>query len=117
MKSYKAYSNSAYLKKEDFPAPEVLTISGAREEEIKAPNKEPKRNPVLYFEGIEKGLVLNQANGDTLFEMTGYDDPEQWIGTCVEAYCDPSVKYAGKKVGGIRLRQAKPAEENGEAPF
>src|SRR5262245_57914592 len=31
MKSYKTYSESAYLKKEDFPEPETLTITEVRE--------------------------------------------------------------------------------------
>jgi hypothetical protein len=109
MKSYKAYSDSRYLKKEDFPTPEVLIIIEVREEEVTAPGEKPKRRVVLYFDGKDKGLVLNQANGDALFELTGYEDPEQWIDVRVEVYCDPNVKYAGKKVGGIRLRLPAPA--------
>ena len=50
------------------------------------------------------------ANGDALFELTGYDDPEKWKGTSVEVYCDRNIQYAGKKVGGIRLREPAPAE-------
>jgi hypothetical protein len=109
MKSYKTYSDSAYLKKEDFPKPEIHTIEDVREEEVTAPGKKPKAKLILYFDGIDKGLVLNQANGDTLFEITGTDDPEQWFGTRVEVYNDHNVMYAGKKLGGIRLRQAPPA--------
>jgi hypothetical protein len=105
MKSYKTYSDSAYVRKEDFPLPRILTLSAVREEEVTAPGKKPKRKIVLYFNEIEKGLVLNQANGDVLFEMTGSDDPEQWIGQRVEVYNDPNVTYAGKRVGGIRLRK------------
>jgi hypothetical protein len=110
MKSYRTYNDSAYLKKEDFPEPETLTISEVREEEVTAPGKKPKQKIILYFDGMNKGLVLNQANGDALFELTGYDDPEKWIGTRVQVYCDPNVKYAGKKVAGIRLRKPALAE-------
>jgi len=110
MKSYKAYSDSAYLKKEDFPAPQVLTITEVRAEEVTAPGKQPKHKVILYFDRQDKGLVLNQANGDTLFELTGYDDPEKWLGTRVEAYCDRNIQYAGKKVGGIRLREPAPPD-------
>jgi hypothetical protein len=117
MKSYKAYSESAYLKKEDFPSPEILTISEVREEEVTAPGKKPKPKIVLYFNGIEKGLVLNQANGDALFDMTGQDDPEKWVGQHVEAYNDPHVVYAGKRVGGIRLREPAAKEDLVVDPF
>jgi hypothetical protein len=122
MKSYKAYSDSAYLKKEDFPTPEVLTITEVRDKEVTAPGKEPKHKIILYFHRQDKGLVLNQANGDALFELTGYDDPEKWLGTHVEAYCDRNVEYRGQKVGGVRLRKPAPAEGPAEeelvaAPF
>jgi hypothetical protein len=105
MKSYKSYSDCAYLKKEDFPKPETLTIDEVREEEVTAPGSKPKRKVVLYFKGIDKGLVLNQANGNALFDMTGQEDPEQWVGRNAEVYHDPNVTYAGKRVGGIRLRK------------
>jgi hypothetical protein len=109
MKSYKTYSDSQYLKKEDFPEPESLTIVEVREEKVTAPGKEPKPKVVLYFDEVDKGLVLNRTNGDELFEMTGHEDPEQWVGQCVEAYNDKHVAYGGKRVGGIRLRPAKAA--------
>lgn len=108
MKSYKTYNDSAYLKKEDFPSPEVLTISEVREEQVTAPGDKPKAKVVLYFNDRDKGLVLNQANGDALFDITGDDDPEKWIGRSVEAYNDRNVMYAGKRVGGVRLREPAP---------
>jgi hypothetical protein len=41
--------------------------------------------------------------------MTGHEDPEEWIGETVELYVDEGVAYAGKRVGGVRLR--KPTKE------
>jgi hypothetical protein len=49
------------------------------------------------------------AQGDALADMTGHDDPEEWIGQRVELYRDDNVAYAGKRVGGVRLR--KPTKE------
>jgi hypothetical protein len=49
------------------------------------------------------------AHGDALYDMTGHDDPEEWIGQRVELYVDDNVNYAGKRVGGVRLR--KPTKE------
>jgi hypothetical protein len=114
MKSYKTYGDSTYLRKEDFPKPEIFTIVEAREEKVTPPGGKPKVKPVLYFDETDKGLVLNQANGDVLFEMTGQDDPEKWVGTRVEVFNDQQVTYAGKRIGGVRLR--KPPT-NGEEPF
>ena len=43
------------------------------------------------------------ANGDVLFDMTGPDDPEEWIGTRVELYAD-RCHVRRQAVGGVRLR-------------
>lgn len=114
MKSYKAYSDGQFLKKEDVDPPHIWTITNVKEQSVTAPGKEPKTKLVLFFNGSQKGLVLNMANGDVLSEMTGHDDPEEWIGQRVELYCDDSVTYAGKRIGGVRLR--KPAGESADEP-
>jgi len=117
VKSYKTYSDSIYLKKEDFPKPETLTIDEVREEEVTPLGGKPKLKLVVSFDGIDKGLVLNQANGDALFEMTGQDDPAKWVGRRIEVYHDPQVTYAGKRVGGIRLRKPAAVSVEETVPF
>jgi hypothetical protein len=109
MKSYKAYNDGQFLKKEDVNPPQVWTITDVREQTVTAPGKEPKDKLVLLFDGTKKSLVLNMSNGDALCDMTGHEDPEEWIGTRVELFVDDGVLYAGKKVGGVRLR--KPADQ------
>jgi len=47
------------------------------------------------------------ANGDALYDMTGHEDPEEWIGQRVELYVDDNVAYAAKRVGGVQLRKPK----------
>ncbi len=63
MKSYKAYSDGQFLKKEDVSPPQVWTITDVREQTVTAPGKEPKDKLVLFFDGTKKGLVLNISNG------------------------------------------------------
>src|SRR5262245_32479370 len=88
MKSYKSYSDAQYLRKEDISFPQVVTVEDAREEKVAAPGSKPKLKVVVYFRELEKGMVSNQAHGDTFYELTGSDDPEKWIGTQVELYVD-----------------------------
>jgi hypothetical protein len=107
MKSYKAYSDGQYLKKEDVIPPQVWTVTDVKEQTVTTPGKEPKDKLVLFFDGTKKGLILNMSQGDALLDMTGHEDPEEWIGHRVELYVDDSVAYAGKKVGGVRLRKPK----------
>ena len=108
MKSYKAYSDGQFLKKEDVNPPQVWTITDVKEQTVTTPGKEPKDKLVLFFDGTKKGLFLNMSQGDALLDMTGQEDPEEWIGQRVELFVDDNVAYAGKRVGGVRLR--KPGE-------
>jgi hypothetical protein len=111
LKSYRAYGNSQYLKKADIPEPVCWTVSDAQERSVSVPGKPPALKPVLFFNESQKGLVLNMANGDVLFDMTGTDQPEEWIGVQVELYVDPTVSYAGNPIGGVRLRPPQTANE------
>ena len=93
---------SNYLKKEDFPSPRLFTIKQLAMEEIQGDHgKEIK--PVMYFADVEKGMVLNKGNGETCAEAFG-EETDGWAGKRIEVYCDPSVSFGGKRVGGIRLR-------------
>jgi hypothetical protein len=105
-KSYKKFvGNAKYLKKEDIPSPVNTSILWIKEEEVTTPGKGTETRLVLYFDGLKKGLVLNQANADALAEITGTDDTEEWADTPVQLWVDPDVTYGGKKIGGIRIRK------------
>lgn len=67
-----------------------------------------RRKFVLYFEQIDKGMVVNQTNASTLRDALG-KDPAKWIGTDVGLYVE-QVTFGNKRVPGLRLRVlAKPA--------
>jgi hypothetical protein len=103
---------STYLKKEDFPTPALLTIDRLERVNVAPEGQPPENKWALYFQELDRALVLNSTNIQTLGALLG-DDTDNWLGHKVVAYHDPSVAYAGKLVGGIRLRapkqQAKPA--------
>jgi len=72
------------------------------------------RKPVLYFQNLDKGLVLNKTNGNTISAVYG-DDTDEWAGHKVQLISVP-VEFQGKMVDGIRVRakqqkqsQPKPA--------
>jgi len=61
--------------------------------------------PTLKFEGKAKQLVLRTScNRRALVKMFG-SDTKAWRGKVVKLYHDPSVKFGGKQVGGIRIRE------------
>jgi hypothetical protein len=110
-RSFRAYGPSQYLKKEDLPDPVDTELLWVREEKVTTPGKGTNSRLVAYFEGLSKGLVVNTANGETLLEITGTEDPNEWKDVAVQLYVDPDVKYGGKKIGGIRIR--KPGSSTG----
>jgi len=103
-RSYKAYSDSKYLAKADGTPPVQMTISNVEEAQVATPGKPAKLRLVLSFNETEKKLVLNMSHGDVLCEMSGSEDPSEWIGLRIELYVDENVSFQGKRIGGIRIR-------------
>jgi len=116
---------SKFLKKEDFPQPEVLTIKDCSLEEV---GKSDTRW-VLFFKEKAKGVVLNVTKIKQLEGAYG-DDTDGWIGKKVKLSHDPSVMMGTQQVGGIKMQlpanippvqpraPAPPAEEfNDDIPF
>ena len=66
---------------------------------------------VMHFAGKDKALILNRTNCEAMEAITGTDDYGSWVGRSVVLFTDPTVKFGGKTVGGLRLRAI-----NGPAP-
>lgn len=67
--------------------------------------RKEKNVPTLKFVGKQKQLVLRtSANRKTLVHMFG-SDTKAWRGKTIHLFHDPSVKFGGKNVGGIRIRE------------
>lgn len=94
----------AYLQKEDIPDAGITPrIRDAKKETLEE-NERPKL--ILYFDGLEKGLVCNKTNINVLIDVFGTDEIDNWMGRQIELYVDHGVTFAGKRVGGIRVRAA-----------
>ena len=98
---------SNYLKSKDVKAPVVVTISGAEAVTFGEGKKDEKESLVVYFKELEQGVVLCKESIRQLVELTGSEDTDSWTGKRVELFNDPTVKFEGKNVGGIRFRAAK----------
>jgi hypothetical protein len=107
---------SRYLKKEDCPL--NLTISHLENENVGLGDNEDIRW-VMYFNETDKGLILNTTNGQIMAENFGSEEMNDWIGKKVDLYNDRNVTYAGKRVGGVRVKSTgenKPGDGD-EIPF
>ena len=111
MRPFREYFNGAvYVKRADVNST-PLTLRAVEEHTITARGKPSKERvlPVIFFIEIKKGLPLNMTNAKKMFEITGHDDPEKWIGTRITLRVDETIKFKGQRIGGIRVDKAPPA--------
>lgn len=100
-------SNSRYLKKEDaLPTAMLLTITGAKRENVAPQGEREKVKVVLYFAETEKGFVLGSVTAGQIASFLGDpgETPEKWFGQKIVLFCDPTVMMGPKQVGGLRVR-------------
>ena len=79
-----------------------------RKEDLRGKDGRSNIRFVVYFEGLDKPLVLNKTNKEVLVSALG-KVPANWIGASIGIYVDPNVTYGGVRTGGLRLRVLGPA--------
>ena len=91
---------SKYLSEPDLKGqPRIVIMRGIAYEDV---GQMRDRKPVLYFQGKNKGLVLNKTNATKIAKTYG-DDSDLWVGHQIELY--PSeTDFQGETVPCIRVR-------------
>ena len=104
MKSLSDAFPSKYLKAIDLQNQEAIaTISKVTSEVLENDGKKEEK-AVVYFEGFDKGLVLNKTNGMSIAEIAGSEVFESWPGACISLYTMP-VQFGSKLVEAIRVKR------------
>jgi hypothetical protein len=93
-----------YLKAADIDEPTTFIIQRCYKERIGQAQDE---KPILYFEGEDRGLVLNKTNSMFLGQQFGWETTD-WKGKPIELYAT-QVPFGADIVDSIRLREAPPA--------
>lgn len=89
---------SNFLKADDLQGREAkVTMARVNMEDIGGDHK-----PVLYFQGKEKGMVLNKTNSTNIASAYG-PETDGWTGKEVILY-SAWVDFQGKSVKAIRIR-------------
>jgi hypothetical protein len=99
---------SKFLKQDDIGAGQLVTIRTVDQHNVAASGAPDDNKWCASFNELDKPLVLNSTNMDTISIITGSLHTDGWIGKTIVLFVDPSVVYAGKRVGGIRVRAPKP---------
>ena len=96
---------STYLKAADLRGRAVpVTIRTVDQEELGGEQKY-----IVYFEGKDRGLVLNKTNANMIASSYG-DETLKWTGCDVVLYPD-KVPFQGRIVDAIRVRIPAAPEE------
>ncbi len=97
---------SQYLSKEDVGGKKLRTrIAKVRKKMVEqGDGKGEKLKFLLFFDTVEKPLILNATNKDRLIDGVSSKKPASWVGTTVGLYVDPDVSFGGKRIGGLRLK-------------
>jgi len=94
---------SKYLSAADLGDRKIKAkIARIRKEDLRQDNGAVRGKFVIFFEGIDKGLILNQTNKNALVDALG-KNPASWIGATVGLLAE-SVQFGGKTVRGLRVR-------------
>lgn len=94
----------------------ALDIMGAepviriRQVEVKKSAEQPVW---IYFDGDNNRPWKPSKGMRRIMAAAWGRDSDNWIGKHAQIYCEPTVKYGGKEVGGVRIRALSDIPESG----
>ena len=94
---------SQFLKASDLKERAIVVVIDRVDYEPVGQKKEVK--PIVYFEGKEKGLVLNKTNANKIIQLTESPITEEWVGFPITIY-PTETQFAGDTVECIRVKAA-----------
>jgi len=104
--------SSKFLKKDDVGEGTVCVIAGISQENVAKEGADPEMKWVLHFTNLDKPLVLNTTNLQLIAKFLESEETDNWEGKRIILYNDPSISFAGKLTGGIRVREFKAKTPN-----
>ena len=81
----------------------TVTVKGLTFAEV---GRDKEQKPVLWFEEVEKGLILNKTNWNNMVLITKEADSDDWVGHQVQLY-STKVQFGSDEVDAVRIRMVK----------
>jgi hypothetical protein len=69
--------------------------------------EEREKKPIISFDDLDKELVVNVTNWDTIEGLTGEPNSDKWVGHVIKLV-RVRVPFGGKNVEAIRVEPADP---------
>ena len=99
-------SGGSYMKQEHVKDEPIYTIESVTIKEFEKDDGGKLRKFDIGFDDVELHFLCNFTNAATIGAAFS-DETDNWIGRKIQLYFDPSVMYAGRRTGGIRVRTGK----------
>lgn len=88
---------SKWLKADDIDRETIVTISDVTMESI----GDDERKPVVWFQGYDKGMVMNKTNANNVSALYG-PDTDAWLGKPM-TLTTAMVDFQGRSTRALRL--------------
>ena len=99
-----AFPSKWFSHKDLNEGPKLVTIKRVSMEDIAG---DGEKRPVVWFNEHDKGLGLNITNGNSIEDIAGSSDPDEWGGTALVLF-KTETDFQGKRVPCVRIRPPKP---------
>ena len=121
MRSWDKYKNTTFIQKSDVEKGALVTIDRITEENV-APDSQPEETKfVIHFKEDFKPWSPGIQCLEIISHIAGTGNVDDWPGTKLVLFVDPTVAFKGKIVGGIRVRapkgQSEPEVTDDAIPF
>lgn len=100
---------SPYLAATDVDSKPVVTIKSITKKTMKNRDGEDEVKPVIFFNEMDKGMVLNKTNAEIIASLYG-NTLEDWTGERVQLH-SVMVEAFGKRQPAIRVAEQKPTTD------
>jgi hypothetical protein len=105
---------SKYLKADDLMGQDIsFTVREIKIEDVGGEERGEEMRPIVYFYGLDKGLVLNKTNAGVIAQLYT-PETDMWMNKGITLY-STEVQYGGKTTLGLRVR-LRPAQPS-NAPY
>ncbi len=85
----------------------AVTISKVTFEKMKNKDGNEEEKPVIWFRGVQKGMVLNNTNKQRILTQYPAEDTDEWIGKRITIQVE-MVEAFGKIAESLRVKLAPP---------
>jgi hypothetical protein len=107
MANINVLKESKFLTRADVGKGILVTITHVSQGNVAMDGQPVEMQYMAHFKETTKPFILKSVNGQNVARIVGSDEMNDWGGKQIVIFDDPSVIFAGKSIGGMRVRAPK----------